>query len=576
MNLQRLSDLFWRVSPNLFFFSMLLGVVTGLCFALLIPFIMYVIGSGNLDFVQLHDQGSSLLDSPTMDLAKLFISACVGIVVIKTVSGYISMYIARKASVEHRLTLYRRIQRLSLADLENIGQSRLINLLRIDVPVVTMAAMAYPAIWTNSVTVMGIMGYLIYLDVRVFSFVLVFIIIGVVLYQLLIIPGTRQLVIARNHEDRIQEGIKGLIYGAKELKLNRFKSQSFYRDELHGAEMDARDAGLRGGLHYMIAENFGDIIIFLIIALVVFHLPYVFVIHQGELVGIVIGLIYLGGPIGEVLEAIGTIKSGSVSLVKLQDFHRELLEEDTDDSVQLTDDFSALTVKDVTYHYGKFDPDGFALKPINLSFERGQISFIIGGNGSGKSTLSKCLSLHYHPTAGQIYLDNNPIDKHSIESARQWVSAIYSDFYLFERILDAKSCQGPQMIDKYLKYLELQDKVKVVDGHFSTTALSDGQKKRLSLLVLLLEDRPICFFDEWAADQDPRFKQLFYSKILPDLRAQNKVIIVISHDDRYFEYADQLVIMESGSVQQVIDNRNKDKAVTNRLDLINHQPARPA
>ena len=53
-------------------------------------------------------------------------------------------------------------------------------------------------------------------------------------------------------------------------------------------------------------------------------------------------------------------------------------------------------------------------------------------------------------------------------------------------------------------------------------------------------------FDEWAADQDPVFKEVFYREVLPELRAMGKAVLVISHDDRYFHLADRLIRMESG------------------------------
>jgi len=101
---------------------------------------------------------------------------------------------------------------------------------------------------------------------------------------------------------------------------------------------------------------------------------------------------------------------------------------------------------------------------------------------------------------------------------------------------------------KYLTMLRLEQKVRVENGVFSTLNLSQGQRKRMALLACCIEDRSICFFDEWAADQDPVFKEIFYYSILPGLKAQGKTIIVISHDDRYYHIADRIVNLESGRV----------------------------
>ena len=81
---------------------------------------------------------------------------------------------------------------------------------------------------------------------------------------------------------------------------------------------------------------------------------------------------------------------------------------------------------------------------------------------------------------------------------------------------------------------------------FSTTHLSHGQRQRLALLGAYLEDRPIYVFDEWAANQEPQFRNIFYRQILPELKARGKLAVVISHDDRYFDVADRLIRLTSG------------------------------
>ena len=89
------------------------------------------------------------------------------------------------------------------------------------------------------------------------------------------------------------------------------------------------------------------------------------------------------------------------------------------------------------------------------------------------------------------------------------------------------------------------------DGRLDTRALSQGQRKRVALCFALSEFKPIHFFDEWTADQDPEFRVYFYEKFLPRLRASGKTIFVVSHDDRYFHTADLLVKLDAGHVQSV-------------------------
>lgn len=106
----------------------------------------------------------------------------------------------------------------------------------------------------------------------------------------------------------------------------------------------------------------------------------------------------------------------------------------------------------------------------------------------------------------------------------------------------------PDIAERYLERLEVAHKVSVENGAFTTTDLSTGQRKRLALMNAWLEERPVLVFDEWAADQDPTFRHIFYTELLPDLKRIGKTIIVISHDDRYFGIADHLVRLREGKI----------------------------
>jgi putative ATP-binding cassette transporter len=125
---------------------------------------------------------------------------------------------------------------------------------------------------------------------------------------------------------------------------------------------------------------------------------------------------------------------------------------------------------------------------------------------------------------------------------------VFSDFYLFDRLLGLEDSDLDARAREYLVQLELDDKVEVHRGALSTTALSQGQRKRLALLTAFLEDRPIYVFDEWAADQDPHYREIFYKRLLPDLTAHDKTIVVISHDDRYYHLGDRIVKLEYGEL----------------------------
>ncbi|MGW4633603.1 ATP-binding cassette domain-containing protein [Nocardia sp. NPDC004415] len=194
------------------------------------------------------------------------------------------------------------------------------------------------------------------------------------------------------------------------------------------------------------------------------------------------------------------------------------------------------------------EDSGFRLGPIDLVFEPGQITFIVGGNGSGKSTLAKLITGLYVPRTGSLSLNGERIDHDNIEWFRQNSSAVFTDFHLFEDYLGFDRPGIDEQVQRYLDELQIAHKVTVRDGRLSTVDLSQGQRKRLALLTALLEDRQIYVFDEWAADQEPRFREVFYREILTELKRRGKTVIVITHDDRYFDCADQLVKLDFGLV----------------------------
>lgn len=555
MRLNRLSDLFYQVSPSLFFISLLTSILTGVAYALLIPFIMYSLGADFGTSVSLEVHNYSYFDSPTQELAINYLLLCCFIILIRTVSQSLSTFIGFKATYRYRLSLYQQIKSMRQMELERVGPSRIINLISHDIKAIADASVNLPLIWINAIIIVGAMLFLLYLHPSIFVFVLVILGIAIVSYQIPMLVASRFMSRERDAFDAIQEGVKGLIYGAKELRLNKERADTYYHSALEQPEKAAFANGVKGFVTIILGGSYGQMLSFIIIGLVVFHFSYTHILGMNELFSIVAALLYLSGPIRTILSTTGSIRQGKVSLRKVEEFYSDLATPEVSGDKDIGSDWLQLEVRDLGFQYP--GSDKFGISNINLAFLRGEVSFIVGGNGSGKTTLCKCLSTHFSPDKGQILLGNDLICSDNLQSVRHHISAIYADFYLFPKLYFEPEVNKTQAIEKYLRMLELDEKVNLSDGRFSTLSLSAGQRRRLALLVTLLEDRPIIVFDEWAADQDPRFKEIFYYKILPMLREQNKVVIVISHDERYFDAADKVVFMENGEVTSVSGEATK-------------------
>jgi len=475
-----------------------------------------------------------------------YFSICIFIIFFKWSANTLSHSIAGNSAFKLKIDLYGRISSLPYLKLEQIGQAKLINLLNVDIPNLAAASLHLPAVWINSITIIATLSFLLYLNYEIFIFVMICLLIAIFTYQLPIKAGIRSLVKSRSYYDPVQKGVAGLILGAKELKLNARRSESYVSDEIVPYDKEILENHFKGFTYISFAETYGEIIAFLVIGVVIFYFSFISINDKDQLFGIVIALIYLTGPVGSILNALRNYKIGKVSLQKLLEFNVNFEEEVIHPGQHKYQDFKSIIFRGVCFKYPS--AEGFSLKDISLKLNRGEIVIISGGNGSGKSTLSKIVTLHYPPTSGEILIDGLNVYGANLNDARNLISAIYSDFYTFPTLQNGFDLK---VINNHLNRLGLAGKISITDNRFNTTLLSDGQQKRLALLSLLLEDRPVCVFDEWASDQDPHFRRVFYTEILPELKAKNKIVIVISHDDKYFDCADKLVVMDHGKIVSV-------------------------
>ncbi|WP_239681580.1 cyclic peptide export ABC transporter [Methylorubrum thiocyanatum] len=194
----------------------------------------------------------------------------------------------------------------------------------------------------------------------------------------------------------------------------------------------------------------------------------------------------------------------------------------------------------------------FTLGPIDLTIRAGEILFIVRENGSGKTTLIKLLLGLYAPQTGEILLDGAPVTAKTRDAYRRHFSAIFFDYHLFDELIPMDGA-GPEAARPLLERLDLARKVEIAEGRFSTTDLSTGQRKRLALVQAALEGRAVLVLDEWAAEQDPTFRRRFYEELLPELRRGDRTLVVISHNDRYFDAADRVLHLGNGRIVTITE-----------------------
>jgi putative ATP-binding cassette transporter len=305
---------------------------------------------------------------------------------------------------------------------------------------------------------------------------------------------------------------------------------------------------------FILAQNWNQLLFLGLIGLILFCLPRMESVSPQAMTGYIVATLYLMGPLAGLLGSLSVFSRATVSLRKVEALGIALSRCPDDYRAAprgrlLSEPFAVLELSQVRHHYHREREDEtFLLGPIDLTLRPGELVYLVGGNGSGKSTLAKVITGLYPPAGGEIRLNGTLIEDQNRDDYRQCFSTVFSDYFLFDRIFSRGGPQADRRIQSYLERLHLDHKVSIKDGVFSTTQLSQGQRKRLALLSAYMEDRPFYLFDEWASDQDPLFKEVFYTQLLPDLRALNRAVLVITHDDRYFGYADRLVKLDYGRI----------------------------
>lgn len=482
-----------------------------------------------------------------------FAGLCLLLVMGSFASQVLLIHLSQGAVFDLRLFLSRRILASPLRRLEEVGAHRLLATLAEDIESVSSALMLIPTFCLNAATVAGCLVYLGWLSWITFLIILGFIIFGIFSYQLLSVKAVRSMRRARREEDNLFNRFQAITAGTKELKLHRQRRQAFLAEELQPTANAFRQHSVAGMTIFAIAASWGQLLFFTAIGLPLFTLLAIRDLPAPIVSGYVLTLVFLMAPMTTIMNMVPTLGKANVALKQIESLGLSLASRSTErngtSTSGLPQPWTRLELVDVTHAYRREGEDSsFTLGPINLTLEAGELIFLIGGNGSGKSTLAKLITGLYIPETGEIRLDGQPITDENREWYRQHFSAVFSDFYLFEHLLGLNSSELDARTQDYLTQLQLDHKVQVKEGMLSSTDLSQGQRKRLALLTAYLEDRSIYLFDEWASDQDPSFREIFYNQLLAELKQRGKTVIVISHDERYFHLANRLVKLDYGKV----------------------------
>ncbi|WP_081603510.1 cyclic peptide export ABC transporter [Flavobacterium sp. WG21] len=419
-----------------------------------------------------------------------------------------------------------------------------------DVNHISNASLMIITFFSSIILILACLVYMAFLSLKLFAVSLAVIAIGVCIYTLRAKTSNRQIKEVRELEKVFIGIFNSILNGAKEININSDKGTQIYDQKVIKIATTGEDKYVTALLKYLNSEIISQLLFYSLITFILVFAGPVFQTPIAIKISFIFVLLYLMGPIVSVMSIIPVMNRALVSLKKMEKLKKELTEleklKEVDDKEEYKD-FSNLKIRNYAFSFGE---NQFSVGPINFDIKRNEIVFVYGGNGEGKTTFINTVLNLYDLDNGEAYIDGELVPLKELEKIKNLFAPVFSDFYLFDEFYGITNVDYDK-INKYLKLFELEGKVHIKDGYFSTTHLSTGQRKRIALINTLLEDRPIIVLDEWAADQDPHFRHKFYTEIIATLvRDEDKTIIAITHDDKYYNTADTLLKMEYGKLEK--------------------------
>ncbi len=442
----------------------------------------------------------------------------------------------------------KRILDTKVERIEQIGSAQLLAGLTSDVRNITIAFVRLPELIQGIILTLGSAAYLAWLSPQMLLVTAVWVAITIIGGWLLVSKVYRHMASLRDIEDNLYADYQTIIEGRKELALNRQRARLIFETVYQEDARNYRHHIVRADTFHLSAVNWSNIMMLGAIGLVFFMANSLGWANTAVAATYSLTLLFLRTPLLSAVGALPTLLTAQVAFNKLNTF--KLADYQPGFTVPpVASNWKTLELRDLVFHYGDH---GFEVGPITMTLKRGELVFLIGGNGSGKSTLAMLLTGLYQPVSGQILLDGKAIDADNLESYRSLFSAVFTDVHLFDRLIDNQGEPAdPACVQAWLERLKMQDKIKLAGNKVLNLKLSKGQSKRLALLLATAEQRDILLLDEWAADQDPHFRRIFYRELLPWLQEMGKTIFAISHDDHYFLHADRLLEMREGKLGEL-------------------------
>ena len=482
--------------------------------------------------------------SPTDTLPWLVMLAVVAVGA-SSASSVANAIVGQRAVARLRRELTRYVLGAELRNVERISRQRLIAILTGDLDALSGITLSIAPLTVAAATTVACFSYLAWLAPITLLIVLGFMGFALCASHFARRAGIAELVRARNGNEVFLKQVDTILDGGKELRMSQAR-----RTQLSGevdATVDAMAKHHVGMRRYFTLADASTLGLFWLVVILVAGVDSLTASANTSI--FVVTLLFVRGPLDELVSALPLFSRGELALRRIAEMKADLgtIEPTTGNTgkghgiARTMNEFDEIRLEGVSFSYAtETEGPTAVLEDIDFTIRHGETVYISGRNGAGKSTLLKLLAGLYRPDSGVVKVDGRPVSGEANADLRELASTVFYDFHLFDEPALPEGVDETE-VERLIAKLGLAHKVIYSGGRLVTNGLSTGQRRRLALIQVYLDRRPLVLFDEFAAEQDPSFRHHFYTVVLPELKAMGRTVVAITHDEHYFDTADRRI-----------------------------------
>jgi subfamily B ATP-binding cassette protein MsbA len=472
------------------------------------------------------------------------------------VSNYFTGYVGRQIIKALRAELFGKYLRLPVSYYDKASSAAMLSRLTYNIELLAEAATnALSSLIRDSVTFVGLLGYLFYMNWRLAAFVI------------LLVPPISWLirrvnVLFRRYSARIQASMGDVTRVAKEaldgqrvikaFNAQDYEQRAFEKVIEHNRHSQMRLIGTKSASNpiiQLIASIGLGGIMFLAVRQVLVHR-----LEVGDFIAFLGGLIVCSQALRSIVNVFGPLQQGVAaghSVFEVLDAPAE----DLGGSRPLTRAVGAVAFRDVEFVYAA--EKGTVLHGINVEIQPRTTLAIVGKSGSGKSTLVSLLPRFYDPQKGTVLLDGVDVREYRLADLRNQVSVVSQDVVLFNdtirnNIAFSMSGARPADVEAAARAAFVLDFTDELPQGLDTmvgdrgTLLSGGQRQRIAIARALLKDAPVLILDEAMSSLDTESERRIQAAI--EQLVRDRTTLVIAHRLSTVEQADRIIVMNEGAI----------------------------